>query len=288
MHINLFLLILIALANILSIAISGFFTKVILQPFDKHLPMLESFYVSLISSVGNFFAPAGAGFGFRAIYLKKRTGLSYSDYVSTLSGNYILVFLESSFLGLVALYFLRSRSGMSYFVPLVLVLAAIFIVSIFLSIFRFPIRPVEDIKNIYLRRTLRLFFRILQGWNHITSHRQLMIKLVGLTFISLVLTSLISWLIIQSLHFHIGLASLVLFGVLGTLSLFINITPANLGIKEAIYLFSSSILGFSTAQILSIALIDRGVLFLVLAGLWAISHKLKSPLQETKLTEQAK
>jgi uncharacterized membrane protein YbhN (UPF0104 family) len=95
-----------------------------------------------------------------------------------------------------------------------------------------------------------------------------MVQLIGLTFGGLALNTAMTWTIIHSLHLRIAFAPLLLFSVLGTLSIFINITPANLGVKEVIYLFSSSILGLSTTQILSIALIDRGVLFLVLAVFW--------------------
>src|SRR3972149_3081522 len=101
------LLLLIALANIGGIFINGLFTKFILEPFKKFISIAEAFYVSVISSIGNFFAPAGTGFGIRAVYLKKKHGLPYSEFISTLSGSYILVFLVSSFVGLVSLYLLR-------------------------------------------------------------------------------------------------------------------------------------------------------------------------------------
>ena len=276
LNINVFLLALIALGNVVSIGINGLFTKFILVPFGKRIPILESYYVSLISSVGNFFAPVGAGFGFRAIYLKRKFGLPYSEYISTLSGNYILVFLVNSVFGLLSLYLLRGKSTNSAYDVLVAVFALIFIISATLSIFKFPVKEVEHIHNSYLRRAMRILFRVLYGWNHIVSHRKLVIQLLGLTFAGLVLTATMTWMIIHSIHLNVSFAPLILFSVLSSLSLFINLTPANLGVKEAIYLFSSSVLGYTISQIVLIALVDRAVLFLVLMAMWGLSSKMRS------------
>ena len=265
----------IALGDVISMFINGLFTKVILKPFGKTISLLESFYVSLVSTIGNFFAPVGAGFGFRAVYLKKNHGLPYSEYISTLSGNYVIVFLVNSLFGLLALFLLRSRADSEYGV-LVIAFAVVFVISLVLSLVKIPIRASDEQKNRYLGGFIKNLARVTKGWNHIISHKKLMIQLVGLTVLNLVLTMAITWTIIHSLRLGVSFAPLLLFSVLGSLSLFINITPANLGIKEAIYLFSSSVLGFSVSQILSIALIDRGVMFSVLLLLWIFSSKMKS------------
>lgn len=272
LDINYWLLLLIAVLDVALIASNGLFTKLILRPFKKYIPLLESFYVSLISAVGNFFAPAGAGFAFRAVYLKRRYDFPYSEYLSTLSGNYILVFLVNSLSGLLALFLLRARHSSQYDV-LVAVFSVMFIGSLLLSLFKLPLKSVESIKSARLKRFAEIIYRITKGWNYIVSHRRLMVQLALLTALNLVITMCINWLIIHSLHLDISFAPLLLFSVLGSLSLFINVTPANLGIKEAIYLFSATVLGFSTAQILSIALIDRGVQFAVLLILWVSMYK---------------
>lgn len=274
LHINLLFLVFLALGNIVSIFINGLFTKFILKPFNKTIPLAESFYVSLISSVGNFFAPVGAGFGFRAIYLKKRFGLPYSEYTSTLAGNYIFIFLVNSFFALLALYLLRAHHSSQYGL-LVLIFSVIFLVSLLLSLFKLPVPDKQKIKNPYVKNVVSVLYRIMHGWNHIISHKKLMVQLMGLTFTGLALNIIMSFLIIHSIHLNIAAAPLLLFSVLSSLSLFINITPANLGVKEAIYLFSSAILGFTVPQILSIALIDRGVLFLVLLLAWASSSRMR-------------
>lgn len=275
LHIDLPLLVLLFVGNVFSMYINGIFTKIILVPFNKYIPVLESFYVSLISTIGNFFAPVGAGFGFRAVYLKRRFGLPYRDYASILSGNYILVFLVNSFFGLVALYLLRSKHGGPYDV-LLAVFTAIFLVSLIFSLVRVPLPNAQKLKLMPLRRIAGLFSQVLSGWNHIISHRKLTARLVFLAFLSLALNTGMAWVLIHSIHLSVGFAQLILFSVLSLLSLFVNITPANLGVKEAIYIFSQNVIGFSTAQILSMALIDRGMLFLVLSAAWIVTSQIKN------------
>jgi uncharacterized membrane protein YbhN (UPF0104 family) len=276
LHVNFYLLIVIAIGNFLNIASSGLFIKIILKPFGKFISLVESTYVALISTVGNFFAPAGSGFGFRAIYLKKRHGLSYSDYMTTLYGNYIIVFLVNAFFGLLSLYLLRAKHNDAFFV-LVMVFGGMFAASLLLSLVRIPSRVLEyDLKNAYLNKLTKILLQMLEGWNGIVANRKLMAKLTSLIVINFAMAMFVAKTEIVALHLTISFSALMLFSVLGSLSLFVSITPANLGVKEAIYIFSAHVIGFSTSQILSIALIDRGVLFITLVVLWLYSSKTKA------------
>lgn len=275
LHANLYLLVVIVLFDFLNIASNGLFVKFSLRPFRKHISTVESTYVALISSVGNFFAPVGSGFGFRAVYLKKRHGLAYGDYMATLYGNYIIVFLVNSFFGLLALYLLRAHHSNEFFV-LVMVFGGVFLVSLLLSLIKVPSHLLErDIKNKYMNKLAKIFFQMLDGWNGIVANRLLMIQLILLVMVNFLFSLLVAKTEIVALHLTISFPALLLFSVLGSLSLFVSVTPANLGVKEAIYLFSSTVIGFSVPQILSIALIDRGVLFVVLVVLWAATSRLK-------------
>jgi uncharacterized protein (TIRG00374 family) len=285
LHMNFWLLILVATCYVMAIISNGIFTKFILEPFGKYISIVESFYVSLISSVGNFFAPTGVGFAFRAVYLKQKHGLQYSDYISTLSGNYILVFLVNSIIALYSLAMLRNSSS-AKFETLVIIFGLMLIGSLILCFIKIPKSAENKLKNMHLRKVGNILVRIINGWSMITAHKNLMARLTGLTVFNAGLSLAIIWLIITSLHLSASFPALLLFSVLGTLSLFINITPANLGVKEAIYLFSSTILGFSTTQILSIALIDRGVLFLVLFISWIATSRIRknNPSLKTSLS----
>ena len=277
LQVNGYLLIAIALTNVAGVFINGLFTKFILEPFNKYISITEAFYVSVISSIGNFFATAGTGFGIRAIYLKKKHGLPYSEFISTLSGNYILVFLANSFIGLLALYLLRDGYNNQYAV-LAGAFGLMFIVSLLLSVIKIPIPKISEPKKTKFSAAAKALYRVTHGWNKIIASKNLVFKLLCLTIVNFFLAAFIYWAIIASLHLTITFPALLLFSVLGSLSIFINITPANLGIKEAIYIFFSSILGFSVSEIILIALVERGVQFVVLLALWLYSSKAKNKI----------
>lgn len=243
---------------------NGLFMKYILESFDKQLSVHESTRVSLLSSLGNFFASSGAGLGFRAVYLKKKHGLSYSDYMATMYGNYLLIFIVSALLGVTSLGLIGLDST-PQFVGLVLFFGSLLAVSIGLSFVRVPNISYDNkivSKIIKLLRTMSL------GWRRIIEDRRLLIHLSLLVLAQLILTVLIAWFELMSLSISIGFGQLLLFSVLGSLSIFISLTPANIGVKEAVYVITATIIGLTTPQILSLALIDRGILFITLAATW--------------------
>jgi uncharacterized protein (TIRG00374 family) len=112
--------------------------------------------------------------------------------------------------------------------------------------------------------------QISKGWRLMLSHKKTLSGLIALVIINTALMIAITYLIMSSIHISLSLPRVVLYSVLGSLSVFINITPGNLGIKEAVYIAVSGIVGLSTSQILAAALVDRVVLFVVLLLLWLI------------------
>lgn len=275
---------LIFLTQLTMIFSNGLFIKIILTPFKKFIAVKEAFYVSILSTVGNFFAPVGAGFGFRAVYLKRKHGLTYSNYFSTLSGNYIIVFLVTSVFGLLGILLLREEFNYP-----ALIITAIFTAMLAGSIILMVLKPsqipsVSDGRGV-LKKVGRLISDIVKGWTYVAAHKSLLFKLIVLTTVNLFLAVVVLFFITTSLHIDVSIPALLLLSVLGSLSLFINITPGNLGVKEAVFIFSSTMLGLSVNNIILIALIDRGVMFLTLAILWLYSLRLKNKknFSETKL-----
>lgn len=272
LHVNPVYLGLLVLAYTGSLFINGIFIKVILVPFNKVISVSESFYVSLISSVGNYFAPIGAGLGFRAVYLKRRHNLAYGDFIATVAGNYVLVFLVTSLAGLIGLGLTRHQTGHAYWV-LMAVFAGLFVIDLMLmsvKIARFIASQLERLR--FARFIARLLQKIVEGWLLIINDKRLITRLLGLTVIGLPLLLLTIWLVLSSIHLHVSFSGLLLLAALSSLSVFINITPGNIGIKEAVFIFSSQAIGLSTPQILSYSLIDRGVLFAVLFFGWVFIH----------------
>lgn len=265
------------------VSVNGLFTRLTLEPFNKDLPIFEGVYLAIISSIGNFFAPAGAGFGYRAFYLKRKYDLAFSDYASVLSGYFVISFFINSIAGLIAIQFLGGK-GEAQRDVIILGLLAVLVFSIIASIIKVPQKLVDSTKNSLLHGILSILHRVTNGWRKILSTKDVLIKLVLLTLLSLFLSMATTTLIISSLHLSTTLSAITLYSVLGSLSIFINITPGNLGIKEAIYLFAASVMGFSIGQIVLIALVERGVIFVTLLLLWLGTKRMKRRLDMPEAT----
>ena len=129
-------LLVIFLLYTLTFFINGIFIKIVLKSFKKTLPVFESFYISIISSLGNYFLPMRGGAAIRSVYLKKKFDFPYSHFVSTLYGMYIIVFLVSSFIGLLSLILINIKYSVSS-IPLYLFFGGLFVIVLILSLVKF-------------------------------------------------------------------------------------------------------------------------------------------------------
>jgi uncharacterized membrane protein YbhN (UPF0104 family) len=166
--------------------------------------------------------------------------------------------------GLVSLATVKHQAGLQFGGAL-LFLIALLVASAGLSLVRVPKR-LKQVKR--LRKGIKILESMTTGWQTIMRDRGLMTTLAALIVAQLGLTMVIAWFETTALGAHISAPGLLLFAVLGSLSIFINLTPANLGVKEAIFLATSSVIGLTAAQIVAIALLDRAVLFVTLGVLW--------------------
>lgn len=270
----------VALGHLAAIFTNGLFIKLILQSYNKYIDVRESFYIALISAVGNFFLPVGSGTGVRAVYLKRKFKLNYKNFLSTLSGNYIIAFLFIALAGIVSLLALRINTSPAVFWPLLTVFGAILLVTSWLAVFGLPvslIKSLSNIKNQKIKRLARLTGEVLAGWNMIAGDKRLVLKLFAITGLNFFTLLVITYASIRALELNVSVWSLVLYSALGSVSLLVNITPGSIGIKEAVYVYAASALGLTAVEILSVALIDRGVRFLILLLGWVGSRFTKRP-----------
>jgi len=262
-----------AVGHLGVVALNGVFTRRILLAFGKDVSYQDSFFVSLISSIGNFFLPMQSGAGVRAVYLKRKYQLAYNDFLSIFAGTYAINFFLSSALGIMSLFFLRHQTGPGQLLVIGAAFAAILAGSTFVAI--------TPISGALLRYVLRLIpskklsltgERVQEGWELIVADRRLVAELIVITATSMLLSVGLFIVELRSVGLETGVWSVLFYASIGSIVLILNITPASLGIREAVLVFSAAALGLTVPQILSVALIDRGVKFTVLAVSWLVLH----------------
>ncbi|MGO9018448.1 MAG: lysylphosphatidylglycerol synthase domain-containing protein [Syntrophobacteraceae bacterium] len=225
----------------------------------------------MITSFGNIFLPMKGGAGFRAVYLKSRHDFDYSYFVSSLAANYLIVFNISSVAALACLSLFYLDSG-GFSLPAALVFIAV-AASTSWAIF-FPPPSLKWIPSKWVRERAN---QVLSGWQIIRKSRKTVVKLCYLTALNLFLLSPITWLEFAAFQMKdtygngIGFLQSAIFTTIGALSLLISITPAALGIKESLLMFSSQFLGITQSQALAVSLLDRFVNVMVLCLFFGFS-----------------
>lgn len=265
--------------------LNGLFLKVILKSFKKVIPTLESFYLSVISSLGNYFLPLRGGMVIRSVYLKKKFNFSYTHFISTLSGDYIIVFLVNAFLALLALLFIQIKQNV-YSIPLYLFFGGLFVGMLILMFVKFPIEKIKGSKNKVVDKISNVIKSILEGWNIIINDRKLLFSLVFLTIASFITSALIFYFQFRALGIDIEFVNVILYNCLSGVSLLVSLTPGSLGIREGIFSITSGILGINNEEIMQLALLDRGVSVISLIGLgvvlWVSLFFAKKRINENK------
>jgi uncharacterized protein (TIRG00374 family) len=194
--------------------------------------------------------------GVRAGYLKKKHDFAYVNFLATLSAVYVLIFFVGSALGLLSTYILYKQTQV--FSPiLALVFAAIFLGMAGIMIFSPQFKEPEN-------KWIRRFIKVINGWNLIKKNKRVIAVTVIITLIQLILGAFMLWLQFRVFGVEVGIWSCLFLSAVGNISLLIAVTPGNLGVQEAITVFSAATIGITPAESLSAALLGRAVSLVVL------------------------
>ena len=278
-------LVFISVAKLLRYISNGLFIQWTVEVFTKKFSLKESVYVATLSAVANFFGPLLGGTTVRAVYLKKVHKLSYSFFTSTLAGYYVILFGIGSLIGVVSLLFLdNSAHGNG-----LLVFFSVWFVSMVALMFaRLPKRSRFEWtkKNKITATIIEIVYDIERGWAKITKTDKLLTKLTLLGASGFVITFFTSMVEFNAIGVSISPAALGLYTAISATAILISFTPGAIGIKEGLLIVNSSALGLSTEQILQVAVIDRGITFLLLGVLYFVTKRMKKNMTQLESGQQ--
>lgn len=261
-EINLWYLIVISVLFLIIFFIEGLFIKLTLHAFDKNIDTKESYFLSTVSRIGNYLLPMRAGAVFRAMYLKKIHKFEYSKFLSTLYAYYILLFLIYSVLALLALG-IKYIDTYIYFPIVTIFFVILFIATVLVIVFRkFEVKNMS--KNKYIQKILTVLNKFISSWDNIVKRKDIFINLILLTTGNILINWVIYIVEFHSLNININILDTLLYTCLSGVSLLISITPGSLGLREAVFLFTSESIGLTEEQIMQLAFIDRGVMYVLL------------------------
>ena len=255
--------VLIMLLYLFVFFLEGLFILVTLKIFNKRISNLEGWYIAILSRVGNYLLPMRAGAVFRAVYLKKKYNFEYSNFLATLYGYYIIFFLTNSVIILSLLLF-KATVHKEVNITLILFFSSLILGLIVLIFFRVPFRNIFiNSKGVIgsLASSLNKFF---DGWDLIVRSGSLFTQLILLAFANIFVNILVIYLEFVSIGKVGDIIDVVLYTCLSGISLILSITPGSLGLREGVLLLTSKSLGLTNTEIMELAFLDRGIMFLLL------------------------
>ena len=267
---------------------SGFFTLYTLRAFGKKISIKETNNLSLLTAIGNFFGPVLGGAGIRAVYLKKYHEFNYSSFISTLYAYYLVSFLANSFFGLVLMAYLISSQG---YIKGTTIITLVFL-GIFLAYFGMIVIPEKYLRKIVHKikilppRLRNISNLVINGWGIMRTNKRLLTELSLLNLVTFLISAITTYVLFLIFADQFTMVSVLMYTLLSTLALLINFTPGAIGIKEAIFIFSSGLMMLSTDQILQMAIVDRGTTFILLGILFLLSKLLPKKYSFTKTKTQ--
>lgn len=237
-------------------------TKNLLYPLGVKLKGFEAFALSIVTGFYNLITPFRGGTIVRAGYLKKKHNFSYTDFLATLSASYVLIFLIASLIGIISTLAIYFISGIFSWI-LILVFAGIFFPLLFIVVFS---PRLNERKNKWINR----FIRVINGWNIIKNNKKVILIIAIASLLQIIVTALMLYFQFGVFGIEIDFIACLFLASIVSLSILISITPAGLGINEAVIVFSALTIGITPAQSLLVALLGRAISFLVLFTLGPI------------------
>lgn len=201
----------------------------------KSYPYKDSFMLTVYSTLVNFFGPLQSGPGFRAVYLKKKIGLSIKSYTLATSlyyGAFLLISLLMMF-------------GFSH-------TALSLSIALSLSGLGFWFFRKQKLANLLRNFSIISLITLLQ-----------LLVVAGIYYLELSATGASPS--VPAVLAYTGSANL---------ALFVSFTPGAIGIRESFIIFSQNIHGIPTEQIVSASLLDRSVYVVFLGLLFVLSSSM--------------
>jgi len=265
--VNPLFIILIALGLIFNYFIIGLINITLLRPLRVPLTHLEAYGIAIITGFYNLITPFRGGMVARAVYLKKKHEFPYTSFLATLAASYILVFLIASLLGLFSVSYIYITTGIFSWIIFLIFLAMFF--PMLLIIVLSP--KFSETKYPFINN----FIKVINGWHLIKNNYKVIFTLSLLTLIQILITTTMYYLQFRVFGIEITFIKCLFLSAVGILSLLIAITPAGLGINEAVVVFSALTIGITPTESLSAVLLGRAVQMLVLFVLGPVfSYKL--------------
>lgn len=201
------------------------------------VPTAEMVLLTAYSSIINFFGPLQSGPAFRALYLKKRHGVSLRNYTAASLLNYFFYALYSVLLLV---------SGLLGWWTVGLGLAGL---AAGYAALKLQIGPLARLDG---------------------AQSGAVVAMAAAVLLQVGILTAVFYTALHSVNSSIGIDQALIYTGAANLALFVSITPGAIGFRESFVFLAQRLHNIDTATIVSASLIDRGAYVIMLLGLAVI------------------
>ena len=239
---------------ILEISINGWMCNNVVRFFGVDLKFREWLSLAVLNRYSNYLFFKGGPIA-RGIYLKKKYGLRYRRFFVVVIFLTLIQIMCSSTILVLSIIFSHNKSYMlSRYVFLSLVLmAGIPFVCLFA-----PGRLLKAVGFNHERVQ-----RFVDVWVALRARPSVILPSIFLSLFVVLLYGLRVCFIYSILYGHINFSSAVILASVGQLSFYASLTPASLGIKEALMAYAGKAMGDNFLHIATVAALDRAVIIIL-------------------------
>jgi len=258
-------IIVILLTETIGITLGSLMNYSLTRRLGCRVTFLDSLMLQYINNFLNKVLPTiGGGAAFRSVYLKKKYDFPYSQFVSTLSGFYVISFVAISLIGLLCmLYFYLQYRAVNWVI--IIAFLALLLPSLVIILFS---PSIPDKKQ----RLFRILKSVVEGWNQIKADTRFILFYTFIVIAQLLLSAWQMQVAFQALGVEAGFVQTTFICSLGIPLAFLNFTPDGIGIREGVYMFSSSLVNIPEAMMVLTSLLLRGLAIFSTVSIGVIAY----------------
>ena len=242
----------VALAFVAIMVCNGLFIAIVSRAFRIRLEAPEWLSLSFASSFANYFLPFRVGTGIRALYMNRVHRFPIAEFVSTLSILYLMHTVSNGLLALAGMGLIALGGG-----PVDVTLMVFFALTAGAGLTAMLIK--FEIRREFRRFPFAHVVKLVNAWQSVRADRNLVTRLWVLMFAMTVATVVQCRAAFEALSIALPWEGVVVYAASKNLAALIGLTPGSMGVVELVSIYLGRVLGYSTADALSVQALIRAV-----------------------------
>ncbi len=258
-------IVLIVLLDFAAFFVNAVMNYFMLKRLEPRISFIDCYGLQYANSMLNKILPTiGGGATFKALFLKRKYDLPYSQFVSVITGLYIISFITTSLLGLICILIIYLQLRIMNWV-LVLAFILFLLPSLGIIIFT-PKIPESD------KRIVKTLSRVITGWNTIKQDKRSLLFYALCFLILLFLTAAQTMVSYQALAVKTSFVPMLLLSSTTIILQVLSFTPDGIGIKEGIFVFTGNLVQIPDNILVLGSLVVRAVTMVTTGIIGAICY----------------